>query len=81
MRVEGERDGEKRGKKSNISLNESLLGVSVSQVDGVGVLPQALHPSSLSPPPPPPSARVCVCVCLQRGRGFGLVGAGMTGKH
>ncbi len=70
-----ERRGEKTDKRGNISLNESLLAVSVSQSGGVGVLPQALHPSSLCTPPPTPSfCSVCVCVCKGRG-------AGMTGKH
>lgn len=40
--------------------------------DGVGVQPQALHPSSLAFLP---SAYVCVC------GGWGLGGAGMMGKH
>lgn len=52
------------GKKRNISLNESLLGVSVSQVDGVGVFASG-SPSFLSIPPPPPSA--CVCVFAKEG--------------
>lgn len=60
-RMEGERKQEKK-KKWNISLNESLLAVSVSQPGGVGVLPQALHCSSLSIPPSPPL--FCLCVCL-----------------
>lgn len=59
--MEGERKQEKK-KKWNISLNESLLAVSVSQPGGVGVLPQALHCSSLSIPPSPPL--FCLCVCL-----------------
>lgn len=62
-------------KKRNISLNESLLGVSVSQVDGVGFF--CLRLSILPLYPPSFCLRVCVC----KGRGFGPVGAAMTGKH
>lgn len=50
-------------KKRNISLNESLLGVSVSQVDGVGVFASG-SPSFLSTLPPPSA---CVCVFAKEG--------------
>lgn len=63
--------------KGDISLNESLLAVSVRKVRmGLGVLPQALYSSSPSSTSSTPSSWMCVYI------GRVLEGkAGMTGKH